>query len=240
MDKLIERFDALRNGGNASIDTIKKLIDEELLTKENYYDFFEEYDEYFDFHYRRNDEDDILYTLPLENVTVIFEDGCDYWDGTLAQYLTDDGGIEYYEVTDLQRAINHAFGQDILRKLKWDGTFDDLAKEIVIGYKEKKEIEDLKERIDDDRDRYEIQGEDYFYDSEENIFIDIDNDVVVYRTLEEELNEWDFLYVNKDEDYADSIIDFIKDNYEGTARHDLLSFACDKYNKDFFKVNDRW
>lgn len=29
MDKLIERFDALRNGGNASIDVIKKLIDED-------------------------------------------------------------------------------------------------------------------------------------------------------------------------------------------------------------------
>lgn len=134
MDKLIERFDELRNGGNASIDIIKKLIDEELLTKENYYDFFLEYDEYFDFHYRRNDEDDILYTLPLENVTVIFEDGYDYWDGTLAEYLTDDGGIDFYEVTDLQRAINHAFGQDILRRLKWDGTFDELVKEIVKEY----------------------------------------------------------------------------------------------------------
>lgn len=100
-------------------------------------------------------------------------------------------------------------------------------------------IDSIKKRLDEN-ESLEIQGEDYFYDSEENIFIDIDNDVVVYRTLEEELNEWDFLYVNKDEDYADSIIDFIKDNYEGTARHDLLSFACDKYNKDFFKVNDRW
>lgn len=240
MDKLFERFDKLRNGGNASIDVIKQLIDEELLTKENYYDFFLEYNEYFDFHYRRNDEDDILYTLPLENVTLIFEDGCDYWDGTLAQYITDVGCLEYYDADELARAINHAFGQDILRRLKWDGTFDDLAKEIVIGYKEKKEIEDLKERIEDDRDRYEIQGEDYFYDSEENVFIDIDNDVVVYRTLEEELKEWDFLYVNKDEDYADSIIDFIKDNYEGTARYDLLSFVCDKYDKDFFEVNDRW
>lgn len=132
MDKLIERFDALRNGGNASIDIIKKLIDEELLTKENYYDFFEEYDEYFDFHYRYDDYNYVLYTLPLENVTVLFEHG--YWDATLAEYLTDDGGIDYYEVTVLQRAINHAFGQDILRKLKWDGTFDELVKEIVKEY----------------------------------------------------------------------------------------------------------
>lgn len=102
----------------------------------------------------------------------------------------------------------------------------------------KEVIDSIKKRLDEN-ESLEIQGEDYFYDSEENIFIDIDNDVVVYRTLEEELNEWDFLYVNKDEDYADSIIDFIKDNYEGTSRHDLLSFVCDKYDKDFYKVNDR-
>lgn len=239
MDKLIERFDTLRNGGNASIDVIKKLIDEELLTKENYYDFFLEYDEYFDFHYRRNDEDDILYTLPLENVTVIFEDGCDYWDGTLAQYITDVGCLEYYDADELARAINHAFGQDILRRLKWDGTFDDLAKEIVIGHKKKKEIEDLKERIDDDRDRYEIQGEDYFYDSEEKKFIFFYDDDVDYYTLEQEINNLVFNCV-EDDDYADCLIEAIKHDYEGTSRYDLLSFVCDKYDKDFYKVNDRW
>lgn len=168
MDKLIERFDELRNGGNASIDVIKQLIDEELLTKENYYDFFEEYNSYFDFHYICGDFNYVLYTLPLENVTVIFEDGCDYWDGTLAQYLTENGCIDYYEVEGLQRAINHAFGQDNLRRLKWDGTFDDLAKEIVIGYKKKKEIEEIKKHIDEDDDRYEIVlGGDYYYDREE-------------------------------------------------------------------------
>lgn len=107
----------------------------------------------------------------------------------------------------------------------------------------KKLIEELKKHIKEDGDRYEIVlGGDYYYDRKENLFIDIDidNDVVLYRTLEEELKEWDFLYVNKDEDYVDSIIDFIKDNYEGTARYNLLSLVCDKYDKDFFEVNDRW
>lgn len=238
MDKLISRFDELRNGGNVNIDIIKKLIDEELLTKENYYDFFEEYDEYFDFHYIYDDFNYVLYTLPLENVTVIFEDGCDYWDGTLAQYLTEQGCIEYYDADELARAINHAFGQDILRRLKWDGTFDDLAKEIVIGYKEKKEIEDLKERIEDDRDRYEIQGEDYYYDREEKKFIYFYDDDIDYYTLEQEINNLVF-NCGEDDDYADRLIESIKEQYEGTARYDLLSFVCDKYDKDFFKVNDR-
>lgn len=240
MDKLIERFDLLRNGGNASIDIIKKLIDEELLTKENYYDFFLEYDEYFDFHYRRNDEDDILYTLPLENVTVIFEDGCDYWDGTLAQYITDVGCLEYYDADELARAINHVFGQDILRRLKWDGTFDELANEIVVGYKEKKEIEDLKKRIDEDDDRYEIVlGGDYYYDREEKKFIFFYDDDVDYYTLEQEINNLVF-NCSEDDDYADRLIESIKEQYEGTSRYDLLSFVCDKYDKDFFEVNDRW
>lgn len=134
MDKLIERFDALRNGGNASIDIIKKLIDEELLTKENYYDFFEEYNSYFDFHYICGDFNYVLYTLPLENVTVIPHDENYSYDATLAEYLTEYGGYEYYDAETLARHIDHAFGQDILRRLKWDGTFDELVKETVKEY----------------------------------------------------------------------------------------------------------
>lgn len=134
MDKLIERFDELCIGGNASIDIIKKLIDEELLTKENYYDFFEEYNSYFDFHYICGDFNYVLYTLPLENVTVIPHDENYSYDATLAEYLTEYGGYEYYDAETLARHIDHAFGQDILRRLKWDGTFDELVKETVKEY----------------------------------------------------------------------------------------------------------
>ena len=100
-------------------------------------------------------------------------------------------------------------------------------------------IDSIKKRIDDDRDRYEIQGEDYYYDSEEKKFIFFYDDDVDYYTLEQEINNLVFNCV-EDDDYADCLIEAIKHDYEGTARYDLLSFVCDKYDKDFYKVNDRW
>ena len=106
----------------------------------------------------------------------------------------------------------------------------------------KEVIESIEKWIDsDETERFEIQGEGYFYDREENIFIDIDfiNDNIEFRTFDEELEQLVFDY-DEDDDYADCLIEAIKHDYEGTARHDLFWFACDKYDKKFYLVNDRW
>ena len=105
-------------------------------------------------------------------------------------------------------------------------------------------IESMKKWIVEDKtNRFELAVgvgvSNYFYDTEEKIFINITRDDVEIRTLEEELNS-KFAFDYGDDDYADRLIEAIKEQYEGTSRHDLLSFVCDKYDKDFFKVNDRW
>jgi hypothetical protein len=106
----------------------------------------------------------------------------------------------------------------------------------------KEVIDAIKKWIDEDEtNRFDIvlDGDDYYYDKKDEIFIYIYKNNIELLTLEDELNLLD-VECDEDDDYADCLIEAIKEHYEGKSRNDLLSLACDIYDKDFFKVKDRW
>lgn len=134
MEKLIERFNELREGKDADINVITNLIDEKLLTPKNISNFIIECQDDFSFNYYRNEWHILTWKgHDYDGITVIYEfneNELNYYTTSISEYLTD-GGDYYADEQALHTALRHCVSLNIWQEMCNGGWFEELAQELV-------------------------------------------------------------------------------------------------------------
>lgn len=134
MEKLLQRFNELREGKYADIDVITNLIDEKLLTPKNISNFIIECEENFAFNYYRNECDLLTWEgHDYNNITAIYEfneNSLVHYTTSISGYLTD--GVNYYaDEQALHTALQYFVGLENWQDICNNGWFEELAQELV-------------------------------------------------------------------------------------------------------------